>query len=644
MGFPVWPIPPSGNFRHSRAFRYVLRTIKASGLCLCILIGVASSQETPGEPPPLNYKTEIKESGDSGVDSSVRAVSQLVQLQEQAPTGALGVLNRARADQDRFLRALESEGYWGGTARVTIAGLPLDSPELAERLERLAPAQREPVPVVVTIEKGERYRIGSISIRSVAPEGAAAVAAAAEDIGLRVGDPARAEPVLTAERRLRDRLLAAGHPLATVAGRETVVNHDRRQMDVAWRLAPGPEARFAPPEVEGAERVSTRFLERYAAGRLAGEPYSPERLERARRSVLALGPFASVRARAADKLDESGRLPTTFTVTERARHAIGFGAAYETNFGPSVRAYWEHRNLFGGAQRLRVEAEVARLGTEGSLDQSTYRGGVTYREPGLFGRDLTLVANLFVLRERLQAYDRNAIGGSVLFEQRVSERLNVFAGPTADFGASGPPGGTLSNYQIAGVTFGGRYDGTDSLLDPSRGWRLNGALTPSWSFSTSAPFAPLRVTSSAYLDVLGDRRTIFAVRGTIGSLMGATLGDVPRHMRFYAGGGGSVRGYDYQSIGPRDELNRPSGGASLLEASAELRQRVWGDIGAVAFVDAGTVGTSSAPDTSNLRVGAGMGLRYHTPIGPIRADVGFPLVKQRDSSAFGLYVGIGQAF
>ncbi len=642
MGFPVWPIFPSGNFRRGRAFRYVLRTTKGLSLFLCLLVGAASSQESPAEPPLLKYTTEIRESGDPRVDASVRAVSQLVQLQERAPTGASGLVNRARADQERFARALESEGYWAGTSRVTIAGLPLDAPDLAERLER--PGGDGAVPVVVAIEKGEVYRIGSVSVRSETPEGASAVAAAAQDLGLRVGDPARAEPVLAAERRLLDRLLASGHPLATVAGREAVVNHDRRRMEVSWRLAPGPAARFAAPEVEGAERVDAAFLQRYAAGRLENQPYSPDRLERARRSLLALGPFASVRARAADRLDASGRLPTTFTVAERARHAIGFGAAYETNYGPSVRAYWEHRNLLGGAERLRVEAEVARIGTEGSVDQMTYRGGVSYREPGLFGRDLTLVASVFALRERLEAYDRNAVGGSLLFEQRLSERLFLQAGPTADFGSSGPPGGNLSPYQIAGVTFGGRYDGTDSLLDPSRGWRTNGAITPSWSFSTDAPFAPLRATASTYWDVLGNRRTILAARGTIGSLMGAQLGDVPRHIRFYAGGGGSVRGYDYQSIGPRDERNRPSGGGSLVEASAELRQRVWGDIGAVAFVDAGSVGSSSAPEFSNLRVGAGLGLRYFTPIGPIRADVGVPLVKQRDSSAFGLYVGIGQAF
>jgi translocation and assembly module TamA len=226
----------------------------------------------------------------------------------------------------------------------------------------------------------------------------------------------------------------------------------------------------------------------------------------------------------------------------------------------------------------------------------------------------------------------------------LSERLFVQAGPTVDIGRSGPPDGQLTAYQLAGLTFGGRYDGTDSLLDPSQGWRFNGAVTPSWSFATSGPLAPLRATASTYLDVLGNRRTILAARGTIGSLLGSQLVDVPRHLRFYAGGGGSVRGYDYQSIGPRDEQNRPSGGGSLVEASLELRQRVWGDIGAVAFVDAGSVGSSSAPEFSNLRVGAGLGVRYHTAIGPIRADVGVPLVKQRDSSSFGLYVGIGQAF
>ncbi|MDO9708211.1 autotransporter assembly complex protein TamA [Paracraurococcus lichenis] len=614
-------------------------------LLLLLLAGFALAQEPAPAPDTLPYTVEIAPTGDGRLDAALRAVSQLVSLRESAPTTAGGVLGRADGDRERLQRALQSEGYWAGTSRIAMAGTEVGDPTLGERLDAV---RQRPLPIRITIDKGPQYRIASIALQADTPAGQRAVdAAAATPYGLAVGDPARAEPVLAAERTLLDRLLAAGHPLATVAGRQTTVDHDRRVMDVAWRFAPGPVAVFAAPAVEGMTRVSGDFL-RAQAARIEGERYSPEALEKERQSLMALGAFGSVRARAADRLDEAGRLPVTFAVTERPRHALGVNLAYETNYGPSVRVYWEHRNLFGRAERLRLEAEIARLGTNGGLDQSTYRIGGTYRDPAVFGLnigpDWAFIGSLYGLRERLEAYDRDAVTFSALLERRFSERLTGNIGPVLDFGSSGPPGGTLTPYQIAGVQVGGRWDAADSLLDPARGWRVNGTLTPSWSFRESTPFAPLRITGSTYWDVLGDRRTILAARGSLGSLLGADLPNVPRHVRFYAGGGGSVRGYDYQSIGPRDALNRPSGGASLVEASLELRQRIWGDIGGVAFVDAGSVGTSSAPDTSNLRFGAGLGLRYYTAIGPIRADIAVPLVKQRDNSAFGLYVGIGQAF
>ncbi|MBL6456941.1 outer membrane protein assembly factor [Belnapia sp. T6] len=610
-------------------------------LLLLALLAASPALAQDGDPATLPYRVEIAPTGDSRLDAALRAVSQLVALQDQAPTSAGGVLGRAEGDRERLQQALQSEGYWGGVARITLAGLPLGNPDLPIRLEN--PPER-PVPVRITAEPGTPYRIGSISIRATTPAEQPSInQVLATPIGIAPGDVARAEPVLTAERTMLDRLLAAGHPLASQAGRETLVDHGSKTMEIAWRFAPGPVATFAPPQVEGAVRVDPDFLRRQA-GHMTGDIYSPERLEKQRQELMALGPFGSVRARAAERLDAEGRLPVTFTVAERARHAVGATAAYETNYGPSIRVYWEHRNLFGGAERLRLEGEVARIGTGGGVDQMTYRTAATYRSPGIFGRDLTLVATIGALRERLEAYDRDALAASILFERRLSDQLTVRAGPMAEFGSIGPPDGKLSPYQIVGVLFGARYDGTDSLLDPSKGWRADGTVTPSYSLRESEPFLPVRITGSTYWDVFGDRRSILAVRGTLGSLMGSGRGSVPRHMRFYAGGGGSVRGFDYQSIGPRDERNKPSGGASLLEASVEWRQRVWGDIGGVVFVDAGTVGTGSLPDTSNLRVGAGLGLRYYTPIGPIRADVALPVIREPNSSGYGLYVGIGQAF
>lgn len=546
---------------------------------------VEFSQERTAEPGAgsevgadlLLYQVQIAPTGDAALDDALSAVSRLVQLREEAPTTAFGLVARAADDRERLARALQSEGYWVGSIQILLGSLALSTPELVERLEG---GQERPVVVRIRAEPGPGYTLSSIVVSASTQDGMAPVAAVTEeDIGLSPGDPAAAAPVLAAESRLVRLLLAASYPLASVVRRNTVVDYDRRSMEVTWVLAPGPQASFGAPQVAGTERVDPSFLANLAANQLAGETYSPERLEQARKRVMALGAFASVRSEPGERLDGAGQLPVTFNVTERPRHAIGTIAAYETNYAPSFQVYWEHRNLFGRAERLRLEAEVARLGSGALVDGSTYRAFATLRVPGLFGRDLTLVNTVGALRERLRAYDRDAGVASAILERRFSEYLTVGAGPTLDIGEAGLPGGPLRPYQIAGVALTGRWDGSDSLLNPTKGWRVNGSLTPGWSFREAAPFTPLRVTASTYQDMLGDGRSILALRGSFGTLVGSDRLDVPQHQRFFAGGGGSVRGYDYQSIGPRDAQGRPLGGASLLEASVEWRQRIgerWG--------------------------------------------------------------------
>ena len=617
------------------------RFLRPVTLLVLLLLSLASRPGLAQELQTLPYQVVIEPTDNADLDAALSAASRLVGLQETAPTTAFGIVSRASEDRERLARALHSEGYWGGSVRILIGGLPLGTPELADRLEA---SEERPVPVRITAEPGPLYTISTVTVRADTPAGAEAVAAVtSEPFGLAPGDPAAAGPVLNAEESLLNRLRAQGHPFVSVVRRQAIVDYDRRSMEVAWLLAPGPRAAFAAPQVAGTERVSPSFLTRYAA-RLAGDTYSPERLEAARKEIVALGAFASVRAEIGERLDPHGRLPVTFTVSERPRRAVGVTAAYETNYGPTFQVYWEHRNLFGRAEQLRLEGEVSRLGTGDGLSDTTYRAFATLRAPGLFGRDLTLIGTLGILSERLEAYDRDAFVASAVLERRLSERLTLRAGPELDIGRVGPPEGDLRPYQIVGVMFGGRWDSTDSLLDPSRGWRLNGSITPSYAIREGSPFARLLLTASTYWDVLGDRRSILATRGSFGSLLGADRFDIPQHRRFFAGGGGSVRGYDYQSIGPRSANGRPLGGASLLEASAEWRQRVGESWGGVAFVDAGTVGPDSFPDTSSLRVGVGLGVRYYTAIGPIRADVALPLVRQRGSSGYGIYIGIGQAF
>ncbi|HYF08607.1 MAG TPA: BamA/TamA family outer membrane protein [Acetobacteraceae bacterium] len=608
--------------------------------CLLALLVIMPPPAAAQEPPVLPYTVEIAPSGDEALDAAVRALSQLVRLREQAPTSAFGVVGRARGDLDRLQAALQSEGYYAGAVRIEIAGEPADAPGLAERIE----GRQDPVPIRITLSRGPQYRIGRIAITADSVAAAQAVAeAAAPPFGLALGDPARAAPVLDASETLLDRLRRAGHPLAVLASRDVVVDHERRSMEVGWRFAPGPRARFAAPVVTGAERTDQDLLNRLAARRLEGQDYSPQRLERARRALLGLGVFATVRADPAAALDPAGDLPVTFVVSERPLHAIGINIAYETNFGPAGRVYWEHRNLFGGAERLRLEGEVSRLGEGGGAEDVNYRAFATLRTPELFRRDLQTVTRIGAVRERLEAYDRDAVLASFLVERPVTEHLVLQAGPGYEAGRVGRYG-IWDDFQLLSFTLGARWDNTDSLLDPRRGWRAAVTATPYLALGEGTSFTRVLAIASTYWDISGDGRSVLALRGALGSALGAARDEITLDKRFYAGGGGSVRGFPYLSIGPRDAFNRPLGGVSLVEGSLEFRQRIRGDWGAVAFVDAGSVGTRSLPDLSDVRVGVGVGVRYRTALGPIRLDVAVPLNREPGGPAYGLYVGIGQAF
>ncbi len=598
--------------------------------------------------PTVSYSVTLPDTADDALDDALRRASALEQLRETAPTDGFGLVSRALAETDNIRSALRSEGYYAGSWRITVAGEAPDTPGLADRLQararpRNAPAEEgrptaEPVPVVVTVDPGPQYRLAPVRLQA---EPAGTPIDAAGSTGLEAGSPARAQPVLDAEGRLATALRDSSHPFASIRRRVTV-DHDTKLMEVTFVVAPGPRADFATPNVTGEQRTNSSLVASVVRP-LAGEPYDPKTLEETRQDLLGLGVFSTVRARAGERLNAEGRLPVTFTVIERPLHAIGFGAAYETRYGPTFSTYWEHRNLFGGAERLRLEAEVNRLGVSGDSSETGGKIGASLATPWFAGRNQTLTFSIAAVRERLDAYDRDAFTADAILERTISKRLTVGFGPQLEFSRVTQDDVT-TDYQLIGLLGQLRWNDTDSPLNPSRGTRASVLVNPIYSLGESNAFTRLRVQGSTYLDISGDKGSILALRGVVGSIVGASFGGVPPDKRFYSGGGGSVRGYDYQSIGPRTANNEPAGGLSLVEGSVELRQRVSGPWGMAAFVDAGAVTEDPAPTLDNLKVGAGLGVRYQTAIGPIRADVAIPLNKERDDAAFGFYIGIGQAF
>src|SRR5262249_50876385 len=207
--------------------------------------------------------------------------------------------------------------------------------------------------------------------------------------------------------------------------------------------------------------------------------------------------------------------------------------------------------------------------------------------------------------------------------------------------------GVANDYNLYGVPLQVVLNEADSILDPTKGYRLTLDTTPYVDARNSNNlFAILRLTGTGYVDVSGDGRSVLAGRASVGSIPGGTNANIPFDKLFYSGGGGSVRGFAYQSAGPRDAFNNPLGGASVLEGSVEFRQRIGKTFGIVAFIDAGSAYTDTLPNFSEFapRVGTGVGVRYYTNFGPARVDVGFPLNPRPGDAPFGLYVSIGQAF
>lgn len=604
-------------------------------LCTCLIL---ANHGLAQEPPAIAYRVEITPRDDTALVSAIEAVSQLIRLEETAPTDAYGLLARARADLPRLAEALRAEGFWGGAARIEIAGQDVTQAETSP--PTADPAR--PLPVAVILTPGPRYRIGQILIKAEPAEEDALLEQAAGGLRLAEGDPARPADILAAEEALRLALRRAGYPLASLAAREAVVDHDTKLMDITWRIAPGPPADFARPSVAGTTRTDPALLTRLAARRLEGQPYSPERLERARRAMMGLGVFSFVRAQEAPALDEAGRLPVHFDVQERPRHVVGGRLGYETNYGLTAGGYWEDRNMLGGAERLRLEGEIARIGETG-IENATFRAFATLRTPEFMGRDLQSVTQIGAVRERLRAYDRDAALASFTLEHRLSDTMAVAGGPNYEEGRIGRDG-DMEAFRLFGLMGSFRYDNTTNPLDPRQGQRFSLSATPYYSAMDANSFTRILAIGTSYFDILGNGDSVLALRAALGSAPGANRDEITLDKRFYAGGGGSVRGYTYQSIGPRDAANRPLGGASLVEASVEWRQRLTRSLGIAAFVDAGSVGEEAKPDFEKLRAGTGLGLRYLTAIGPLRFDVGLPLDRQKDDPTFAIYIGFGQAF
>jgi len=582
---------------------------------------------------PVAYKVKFDPSGDKELDGLLLQISSLVSLEKKLPAAPFALIGRAQADAAQFVIVLHSLGYDSGSIDISIDGKALTDPALLATLT--AAPEKPPVEVVVKVEKGPLYHLAKLDFSSL-PPGFTLPAM------IEPGDPARAEPILAVTPAMVAALHNAGYAFAQVGQPFALADDHAHTLSVSFTVTPGPHVDIGPIGFSGLTRTREQFLRRHITLR-PGQPYSDTALSSARDSLLGLGVFSSVTPVPAKTEAPPGQVPITFQVTEQKRHAVSFGGAYATDTGFSVTASWEDRNLFRNAETLTITAAISGFGGSATPSPGYDLKGV-FAKPDYYIPSQTLTLSAEALKQSLTAYDQTAILISGILSRPLTPHLNASYG--AEFITENiKQEGTSRDYVLLQLPLALTFDNTDSVFEPTKGFRANLSLTPTKPLAgAGGEYAIIQLSGSTYLAVEPAARGILALRALVGTLQGASQFQVPPDERFYGGGTGTVRGYSYQTIGPLFPDDNPEGGTAIDAGTIEFRQRVLKSFGIVPFVDAGQVSAHSRPFAGPVSVGAGLGLRYYTGIGPIRVDFAVPLKRTAGSSSFALYIGLGEAF
>lgn len=585
---------------------------------------------SPGdEQSERRYRVDIDGlSGDEGVapetELSIRTRFKLLSaLEEGKGSGNTAQIDR-RAQQDEQLlnRLLNAAGHYDAS--------------VSTRTENEAGGR---LLVRLTVDAGAVYTLSKVDLPGVEQAGAH-IEGLRTALGLKAGQPADSDRIAAGQAALREKLGREGFVFAKVGDPEITVDHETHTASLMMPVEPGGARRIGKILIDGPRLFSPKHLGRIARFH-PGDRYDTVRMEDFRRALIQTGLVSSVvitpvATAVPDVVDISVRL-------ERApARTISGAIGYGTGEGYRLEASWQHRNL------IRPEGAVTFRGVLGTQEQSA---GAILRRNNYKARDRVLTGQLLFSHLDQNAYEAKTVTLAAGLERQTTiiwqKKWTWFYGVELSASnerdtvkATGVP--RTRKYLTGALPTGLSYDGSDDLLDPKRGYRLAGRISPELSLQGSAfGYVKAQLDGSYYLPVTG--QTVLAARARFGSIFGASAQRIAPTRRFYAGGGGSVRGFGYQKIGPLDVNGDPAGGRSLAELSIEARVR-FGDFGLVPFFDAGNLYESRLPTFRGLRYGAGLGVRYYTNFGPIRIDVGTPINRRPGDSKIAVYVSLGQAF
>lgn len=587
---------------------------------LCIIAGPVWSLDR------LDFRVS---GGSEQIVKAVRDASLVASMEAGGQTEPQDMLAAARSDYGRILAALYAKGHYSAVIRISVDGREAASISALEVPEKISA-------IAISVDPGPPFRFNSVRISPLAED-------TNLPAGFRVGQPAESalvgEAFDSAIRAWRE----LGHAKAEIAEESVTANHSTASLDVDLRIAEGPRLRFGALAVDGEVRMREQRI-RKIAGLPVGKTFSETELLRAEERLRRTGIFSSVKLTEDEDVTSPDLLGITATVVEQKPRRYSFGAEVASLDGLSLEGSWLHRNLMGGGERLKVEGSATNIGS--GQDGMDYVLGVSLDRPATLTPDTTAGLSLNYVHLEEADYSLDGFEFGLNFVHVFSDKLTAKAGLTYSVLTGSDPTGDLV-FRNLSMPLSVTWDRRDNFRDARKGFYLDVGMMPFLGFGTTGSGIRGTFDGRVYHSLGSGGRLVLALRAQGGAIVGSDLIETPFDMLFLSGGGGTVRGQPYRSLGIPIDLGMGEtftiGGRYFLAGSAELRVKVSERVGFVGFVDLGSVGLEGFSDGADTHAGAGLGLRYDTGFGPIRLDVAAP-ISGTTGEGMQIYVGLGQAF
>ncbi|NOQ35681.1 MAG: BamA/TamA family outer membrane protein [Methylococcaceae bacterium] len=563
----------------------------------------------------IAYHVEIQGVKNIALKKSLLSYSIAHQQEDSLPSRLFALEHRAKKDIPIFIKLLRSKAYFNS--------------KIAVEFEKKA----EDTALIFRFELGKPYLLKQVNIELDAEN---LEKPSLKLLNLELDKPALTTAILDAEQTLLNYAKEKAHAFAKLCPKKVVVNHDLQTVNVDLCLNAGKRVYLGAVSFTGNDNVEAEFLTALIKWE-QGVLYNQLTLDTSRLKLVDSRLFTVARLHLASEADENGHFPVTFELKERLPRTISAGLRLTTDDELFLfRFAWEHRNLWREGEAIETELNI-------SMVKSSLEG--SFRKPVFYAPENTFVANAAFITEDTDAYESLRAEFSATIEHQYTKKMRVNGGLAYQFSRVTEKEEISEDFSLVSLPMRFSWDFSDNFLEPTSGGRLWIDEQPFYDLGSGASFHKQKIRYNHYFSLSDDDDFILAGRIILGNIWGADIQAIPADLRYFAGGGDTVRGYSYQSLSPKDSTGDLIGGRSLLSLSTEFRAWVTDSIGVVAFVDAGRAYAGTYQDIGDeLQIGAGLGLRYKTPIGALRLDLARPINKREEDDEFQVYISIGHTF